>query len=75
MVKGNFWAECELLLQAEPRAIESMADAMNIDFEQLTGTNKAATGIKSRAKLLKRLKSDSTRPDRQRFFLKSAFIS
>ncbi|KAJ2960630.1 hypothetical protein NQZ79_g4083 [Umbelopsis isabellina] len=48
-----------------------MTDAMNIDFEHLNGINKAATGVKSRAKLLKRLKSDSTRPDRQRFFLKS----
>lgn len=50
-----------------------MTDAMNIDSEQLIGINRTATGIKSRAKLLKRLKSDSTRPDRQRFFLKSAF--
>jgi hypothetical protein len=48
-----------------------MADAMNIDSEQTTGVSKATPGVKSRAKLLKRLKSDAAQSDRQKFFLKS----
>lgn len=44
---------------------------MNIDSEQTTGVSKATPGVKSRAKLLKRLKSDAAQSDRQKFFLKS----
>ncbi|KAH8555429.1 Cullin-domain-containing protein [Umbelopsis sp. PMI_123] len=48
-----------------------MSDAMNIDSEQITGVSKTTPGVKSRAKLLKRLKSDAAQNDRQKFFLKS----
>ncbi|KAG2187482.1 hypothetical protein INT44_005171 [Umbelopsis vinacea] len=48
-----------------------MADAMNIDSEETRGVSKPTSGVKSRAKLLKRLKSDAAQSDRQKFFLKS----
>lgn len=48
-----------------------MTDAMNIDSEQIAGASKSTPGLKTRAKLLKRLKSDAAQNDRQRFFLKS----
>lgn len=65
-----FWAECELVLKASTHFAE-MADAMNVDFEQISGASKSTPALKSRAKLLKRLKSDTAQSDRQRFFLKS----
>ncbi|CAO3657855.1 unnamed protein product [Umbelopsis vinacea] len=52
-----------------------MANAMNVDSEQISGASKSTPALKSRAKLLKRLKSNTAQSDRQRFFLKSLLES